>query len=244
LKLQRITIPSEDIELAGLAYLPDKIRLKRVIVLSHGLTASKESMDLLASYLAMKGYPCISYDCRGHKLGATGGLLNSAAQLIKDLEFVCTYTAQMTGVEDVVTIGHSMGGLLSLSAAGSLSMVCAVCVIASGPNPVQGFRGVVGSALLRQRADYLDGISPAELLVQLGELYQGLNVSIEKPSLFLAAREDPLVRSGKMKEMALRYGDMSSFQQIDGNHLEAPARARGVIMQWLENNYSCLHPDG
>ena len=61
--------------------------------------------------------------------------------------------------------------------------------------------------------------------------WQGLG---EIPSLVIGARGDVIVRPSAVREMAELAGPASRYEEIEGSHLEAPARAKGQIAAWLD----------
>ena len=234
MNLTRVQIPRPDLHLAGLTYAPEGKRRATAVVLSHGYTAAKESMDLLASYLAVRGYPCLTFDCRGHKLGATGGRLDDLDDAVQDVRAAATWSMRHFETERCVLGGHSMGGLLSIAAAAEIELVAGVFAIASGPDPASGFQSTAGQTMLAQRADYVDGLPPSELLKQLATLVPLTAHVAHIPSLFIAMRGDILVKAVKVRELAERAGPKGEFIEIDGGHLGAPDRARGPVANWLD----------
>lgn len=235
MKLNRVTIPSNSVILAGLTYEPDTAPTSGpCIVLSHGYTASKESMDLMAAYLAQRGYQCLTFDCRGHKLGASTGLLTDLQEAVEDLRTAARWAMELFQVDTCVLAGHSMGALLSFAAAAEMPEVIGVAAVAVGPQPTHGFRSPVGQAMLALRSDYVEGIEPMRLLEQLEGLVPTVEQMVDRPTLFVAAKADVLVKSGKMRELSERAGPRAEFQEIEGSHLDAPDRARGAVAGWLD----------
>jgi pimeloyl-ACP methyl ester carboxylesterase len=234
MKLNQVVVPRTDLSLSGLTYTPDRELKPACVILSHGYTASKESMDLLAGYVASRGYPCLTFDCRGHKLGATGGRLDDLADAVNDVRAAASWAKRHFEVDRCVLVGHSMGGILSVAAAAEMDDVAGVCAIAIGPEPTAGFRSTAGIAMLAQRADYVEGMEPLTLLEGLGSLVPLIHNLSEISALFVAARGDILVKSEKLRELSLQAGPLAEFAEIDGSHLEAPDRARGTVANWLD----------
>lgn len=234
LKLTRVTIPNGPVRLAGLVYTPDGEAQRLGVVLAHGYTASKASMDLLAAYLCGRGYSCLAFDFRGHKLGGSNGELNAASEAVEDLDAAAQWAGAHFGPVPCVLVGHSMGALVSLVLAGQRPEIAGVAAIATGPRPTRGFAGKVGQAMLAQRADYVTGLEPLRLLAQMDELAQGIGALDGRPALFVAARGDVLMKPEKVRELALRVGPTAEYVEVDGSHLEAPDRARGVVANWLD----------
>src|SRR5882724_5277500 len=135
MRLARVQIPSKTTVLAGLTYIPAKPRGNICTIISHGFTASKESVDLLAAYLAARGYPTLTYDFRGHKLGASAGDLIRATDTLVDLSAAIGFALDHFNAPRCVLIGHSMGALVSLLAAAEIPEVVGVAAIATGPRP-------------------------------------------------------------------------------------------------------------
>src|SRR5258708_26918973 len=155
MRLARVQIPSRDADLAGLTYTPSNSRSSICTIISHGFTASKESVDLLAAYLAARGYPALTYDFRGHKLGASSGDLIRASETMDDLNTAAGFAMNYFKTPQCVLIAHSMGALVSLLAAAEMAEVVGVAAIATGPRPSGGFEQPVGIAMLSQRSDYV-----------------------------------------------------------------------------------------
>ena len=74
LRLETVTIRGRASDLAGLRYLPEGNRRSIGVVLAHGFTSGKYSLDGLANYLATRGYEALTFDFVGHKLGGPVGL--------------------------------------------------------------------------------------------------------------------------------------------------------------------------
>jgi hypothetical protein len=92
-------------------------------------------------------------------------------------------------------------------------------------------------AMLSQRADYICGAEPMRLLEQFDEIAAAWNGIGNKPSLFVAARGDGVVKPSRVKEMSDRAGPTAEYAEIDGSHLEAPQRARGTVANWLDAHF-------
>lgn len=235
MKLIRITIPSGPVTLSGLVYMPEGEARGLGVVLAHGYTASKASMDQLAAYLCGRGYPCLAFDFRGHKLGGSTGELNAASEAVEDLDAAVQWARTHFERSSCALVGHSMGALISLVVASQQPEVTCVVAIATGSQPTRGFAGKVGQAMLTQRADYVVGLEPSRLLAQMDALAQNIGTLDGRPALFVAARGDVLMKPESVRELALRVvGPQAEYVEVDGSHLEAPDRARGVVGNWLD----------
>ena len=237
MRLQQQAIKSNSVLIAALTYTPEATSNLPIVVLSHGYTASKISLDLISSYLAQRGYPCISFDCRGHKLGNSGGSLDHFDETIEDLNNVVKWAMDFFSHNKVVLLGHSMGGLVSLYSAPLIETAVATVAIAVGPKPTQGFQGPVGRAMLALRSDYVVGMEPIVLLESLSLLAQGIQYPFAIPSLFIAAKNDVLVKAEYLELMSQKAGPLSKYELIEGSHLDAADRARGTVANWLDRQF-------
>jgi len=73
------------------------------------------------------------------------------------------------------------------------------------------------------------------------DLLTGLNTMVlaarevgDLPALFIAARQDVLVRVESVEGLAALVGPHATVTALDAMHLDAPDRARGTIASWLE----------
>ena len=237
-KLERADIPSPGARLAALVYAPRVWKSDVCVTLAHGFTASKESLDVLASYLCSRGFGCVSFDFRGHKLGGSDGSITHAADIVLDLTSAAQWAMERFGCLETALVGHSMGALTSLAVAAREAWVSGVAAIATGPNPSAGFRQPVGVAMLSQRSDYVTGIEPMKLLEQMDVIAENVRQNPPRPTLLVAARSDVIAKPGRVKEMADRIGPHAEYAEIDSGHLDAPDRSRGAVANWLDRNFS------
>lgn len=237
MNLDRITVPAGTVKLAGLVYTPREAQPDHLCILSHGFTASKESLDLMAAYLAARGYRAITFDFRGHKLGASTGEFNHASEALEDLEAVLAWARNEVGTHAPILIGHSMGALVSLSVGARTPSVAGVAAITTGPQPTAGFRQPVGQAMLSQRAGYISGADPMALLSEFDQLAESWSGIGGRPSLFVAAKGDAIVSPRRVQEMKERAGETAEYAEIEGSHLEAPVKSRGTVANWLDSHF-------
>jgi pimeloyl-ACP methyl ester carboxylesterase len=237
MKLDRLAIPSNVVTIAALAYAPDEEPKSLICVLAHGFTSSKATMDLLAAYLAGRGYACVTYDCRGHKLGASTGAIESMGQAVEDLRVVVAAARERFGRRECVLIGHSMGALLCLAVGAKDPDVKGIVAIATGAKPSKGFASAAGKAMLEQRSAYIEGAEAMSLLRGMDALSENVERLGDRPSLFIAARNDLLVRPDTLRSMSLLAGPNAQFLEIEAQHLDAPDRARGTVANWLDQTF-------
>lgn len=222
--------------LSALYYAPQKAVRETVIILAHGFTSGKYSLDHTANYLSGRGYPCITFDFAGHKLGATGGELREMAETVLQVRAVLDWTQQNLA-QKVVLVGHSMGGAASLALTSEMERegrklvgIVALCI---GENPSQGFAGLIGKAMLDARADYVAGSPARELLTQLDSLVASIPPFHATPALFIAGKQDVLISVERVAALAHRVSPHAEVLALDTTHLEAPDKSRSTLLQWL-----------
>jgi len=235
--LVRIRVQVEPVSLAALAYVPDGALKPLACVLSHGFTASKATLDLLAAYLAGRGYGCLTFDFRGHKLGGSTGELRSMDEAVEDLQAAVATARERFGRERCVLVGHSMGALVSFAVAAEDPNTVGVVAIATGAKPSKGFSSAAGRAMLEQRSSYVEGADPRTLLEQMDSLAANVERLGDRPSLFVAARHDLLVRPDTLRSLSLLAGPTAQFIEVEAQHLDAPDRARGAVAKWLDDTF-------
>jgi len=230
-KLSRVTIAAPGATLAGILYAPDGTPRAQAVVLAHGYTASKETMDLLAGYLCGRGYSCVTFDFRGHKLGGSTGSMTGAEDALADLRAAADFARDRLGAPRLVLVGHSMGGLAALVVAAERADVSCSVAIAVGARPSHGFATPVGRALHVQRADYVEGLDTEPHLAQLDAIVPRVT-AVRCPALVVAARSDVIVSVEDVRSLAgLVPG--AELVEVASGHQEAPERARGIVANWI-----------
>ncbi len=239
MKLTNYGIPCGSLKLSALYYQPEIEPRSPFLIYSHGFTSCKHSMDGLASYLALKGYPGITYDAPGHKLGGSGGELNSIDEWVKSCGAVAEFARCEFGDKSLVFAGHSMGAMASIEQASRQysegKQVAGVVSIALGSESARGFSSTVGQAMLRQREDYIAGASAADLIQQLDH-WSGYPPQLAGlQMLFIAAKNDVLIKAERVQALAELCGSKDEITIVDSSHLDAPDRSRAKIYEWLLN---------
>ncbi len=251
MRLEPGRIPSGDLELSALCYLPELPLRTTALLYAHGFTSGKYSLDGLASYLAGRGYSGLTFDAIGHKLGGTGGSMESIRQAADNLQDALVWLQESlrsskSEVKRVVIVGHSMGGAAALVVAAqeqrrlrdikmteavpSLAGIVCVCI---GTDPFRGFSSAIGKAMLSQRQDYVAGTPAGQLLHELDTLVlEAKNVG-DMPALFIAAKQDVLLPVERVEALAAMVGSHAKIASIDSSHLKAPDKSRGTILNWL-----------
>ncbi len=242
MKLESVRIPAEGAMLAGLHYVPEGRVRPTAILYTHGFTSGKYSLDTLAGYLAGRGYPGLTFDLIGHKLGGTGGEMLQTLQAAENLRDALIWVRVHLEVAQVVLVGHSMGAAAGLQVAAwerlrpatpPLAGLVSICM---GLEPAVGFEGQIGRAMLAQRRDYVAGAPPLDLLIGLNALVQTAAEIGDLPALFIAARQDVLLPVARVEALAALAGAKASVVALDAAHIDAPDRSRATIIQWLEEH--------
>ena len=142
--------------LVGLLYTPEEA-LSRALVLAHGYSGSKQDVASLAQTLCNAGYPVFAPDARGHKLGATGGLMTSLDDVSEDLETAARFVKKETGATGVVLCGHSMGGGAAAKTAAVCNDVVGLILLAIGVRPLDIPLPPKALKLTQLRSKYVEG---------------------------------------------------------------------------------------
>jgi pimeloyl-ACP methyl ester carboxylesterase len=223
-----------DADLAALYYTPAGDGARAVpVVLAHGYTGSKETVDVMAGYLCASGHVCLTFDFRGHKLGGSTGQMLAARDAVDDLRAAIGDLRSHTGSSRVALVGHSMGGAAALVAASEDPEVLGVAALGTSGSVLAGFGTRAGEALMAQRGDYVIGAPAGAILAELANLCGGAAPLGGRAVVFVAARGDVIVPSGSVRELALRHGPSAEMVVVEGGHMDLPVRARGFVAQWL-----------
>ena len=83
----------------------------RTVMLAHGFASEADSWALLAPKLAAQGFAVLAFDQRWHGTSTGGSSGVGSAQMASDYGAIL----DAYDLEDVILVGHSMGGFLSLA---------------------------------------------------------------------------------------------------------------------------------
>lgn len=203
-------------------------------MLAHGYTGSKETLDVPAAYLCSRGWQCLTFDFRGHKLGGSDGAMLAASDAIDDVSAAIAEAKRLFGVGPTALVGHSMGGAAALVAASQNDDVAAVAALGTSGSVVRGFDTKAGESLMAQRGDYVVGAPAPRILRELGELCARDLALESRPALLIAARGDVIVRPDHVQDLARRCGASAEFVIVEGGHMDLPVRSRGAVSAWLD----------
>jgi pimeloyl-ACP methyl ester carboxylesterase len=242
MRLEVVWIPGGVGTLSGLHYVPEGDGRSIALVLAHGFTAGKYSVDGLAGYLAGRGYEAVTFDFVGHKLGCSGGAMERTGQAAENTRDALAWLRRRTAADRIVLVGHSMGAASVLQVAAwerqnppaEGPKLAGIVCMGMGLEPAKEFQSPIGQAMLTQRQDYVVGAPALELLTGLRTMVLAAREIGDLPALFLSAKQDVLVSPARVEALAALVGPSASVLSIDSSHLEAPDRSRGPIAQWLE----------
>jgi pimeloyl-ACP methyl ester carboxylesterase len=206
-------------------------------VAGHGYSSSKHNLDSLCAFLASHGFGVYSLDFPGHKLGASGGHLDSVDDLIDAMDAAIA-TARERDAEVIYTLGHSMGATTALCAAGGDPSIAGAVSIATGYGRPQALQALAGRGTVDLRSQYVDGCTLPEIADQWGP---ALDVALPKlagrPTLFIAAERDAMVARTSVQELFDRAPEPKTFATVASDHTLAGENARGAVLDWLSGRH-------
>ena len=132
------------------------------LVAGHGYSSSKHNLDTLCGFLSSHGFGVYSLDFPGHKLGASGGRLRSAGDLLDAMDAAVRF-AREQGATTIYTLGHSMGATTALCVAGRDPALAGAISIATGYGRPSVLDALAARGVVDLRASYVDGLSLPEL---------------------------------------------------------------------------------
>ncbi len=222
-------------EIAALAYGPRRARGVG-IVLAHGYSSSKQNLDGLAAFLASHGFALWSLDFPGHKLGASGGRLESVDDLIDAMLSVAHY-ARKGGAETLYAAGHSLGAATALICAGLEPWFAGAIAIAAGlgrPSVLDAF----SERSVDLRSQYVDGLTLPQLFAHVEpRLLESLPKLAGRPQLYVAAERDMMVSVASARSLFDSAPDPKAFVTIPSDHTFAGENARGSVLAWLNERH-------
>ena len=224
--------------IAFLDYEPRRAH-RATLVFGHGYSSSKHNLDPLCSFLAGHGFRVLSLDFPGHKLGASGGRLDSPDATTAAMEAVVGFARRTYGDAPLYACGHSMGATTALRVAAADAEIAGVVSIATGWKRPEALAALGGIGRVDLRASYVDGLSLPELVVQTEPLLEAALPRLHgRPALYVAATRDAMVSTASAHELFDRAPDPKTFVAIDSDHTYAGENSRAVVLGWLSE----MHP--
>jgi pimeloyl-ACP methyl ester carboxylesterase len=224
---------------AALDYEPRRAR-NVALAVGHGYSSSKHNLDALCAFLASHGYRIVSLDFPGHKLGASGGRLESVDDLTSATAAVVAYIRERYA-GDVYTLGHSMGATTALRACAADSGIAGAISIASGygrPSAL-GALGALGARVtVDLRSSYVDGLTLQEVVAQTEPLLDAALARLAgRPVLYVAASRDGIVSPKGVRELFERAPDPKTLVTVESDHTSAGDNARVAVLAWLNERH-------
>ena len=238
MKLDLLRVRGERNEVAVLAYEPRRSR-NVWLVAGPGYSSSKHNHDVLCSFLSGHGYGVFSLDGPCHKLGASGGRLESIADLTDAMSAVVAF-ARESHDGPIYTIGHSMGAMTALFVAADNPSIAGAISIATGYGRPSALEALASKGVVTDfRAAYVDGVALPELMRNADEQFdRALARLAGRPQLYVAARRDAMVSVASVEELFRRAQPPKELITIDSDHTFAAENAKADALQWLNR----LHP--
>lgn len=121
---EEVVITTDSLKIAGSLVIPDTLQTQSLVIFVSGSgsqtrnssVAGFELFEELADQLALQGISSYRYDDRGTG-GSTGNSDATLSELANDLTSIATHFSSNNNYENIVFLGHSQGGLISLIAA-------------------------------------------------------------------------------------------------------------------------------
>lgn len=219
--------------IATLSYEPQQAK-GPTLVLGHGYSSSKHSLDFLASFVAQHGFRAVTFDFPGHKLGASGGHLASFAVCMQTMTAVVGHVRARFG-EEIYVGGHSLGAFTALRVCGGDARVAGCISIATGRDNLSSFERIKVRGPLAFRAPYVDGLTLPALLEEMTA--ESLDAALERiagrPLLVVAAAHDLIAPRSQVEAIYERAGDPKTLAVIESDHTSAADNARAPVLAWL-----------
>ena len=223
----------------GLLYTPWRgaacTAATKAVVLAHGYSGSKQDMASLGQALCAAGHYVFIPDIRGHKLGGTGGYLDSLDDVSDDLETSVRFTKARTQTERVILCGHSMSGAASAKTAALCEEVDALIMLANGLRPLGEDLPPDAARVITARSDYVDGIPGMEIRHQVQlMLREYIDRVAPKPVLIVSGLSDNINSPERCQALLDRVDGPKSLKTVDSDHFRMPLCATEPVLEWLK----------
>ena len=224
-------------QIAVLEYEARRVR-DVTIVVGHGYSSSKQNLDGLCAFLASHGYGVYALDFPGHKLGASGGRLRSATDLLDAMDAVVRF-ARARGAITIYAAGHSMGAATALCVAGRDHTIEGAISIATGFGRPSVLDALAARGVVDLRSSYVEGLALHEISQEWEPLVaEALPQLAGRPVLFVAAERDGMVSRASVEELYANAWEPKSFVTVPSDHTFAGDNSRSAVLQWLNG----FHP--
>ncbi len=238
-ELLRVAYPRGSV--AVLAYAARRPR-QVALVVGHGYSSSKQNLDPLCGFLASHGFAVFSLDFPGHKLGASGGTLADADDLVGPMAAVVAH-ARSLGYERVYTVGHSMGAMTALVTAARDRSIVGAISIATGLGRLDAIERLTLGGRVDLRSSYVDGMSLPELVAAMdAPLRAALPLLAGRDVLIVGAQRDMMVTLANVRALFEALDEPKTYTQIESDHTYAGENARTAVLQWLGERHARPEP--
>lgn len=221
---------------AALRYIPNRPRGVGIVA-AHGYSSSKQNLDPLCAFLAGHGFEILSLDFPGHKLGASGGTLQTLDDCLDAVGAVAELARKENGAPYLM--GHSLGAISSLITVARDASLRGVIAIATGYGRPAALEALQKNMHTDLRAAYVDGATLPELMATVDEhLDAALPKLAGRPALYVLAERDAMVSPSSVLRLFERAPEPKRLARIESNHTTAGEHARTEVLRWLNE----LHP--
>ncbi|HEV8021888.1 MAG TPA: alpha/beta fold hydrolase [Candidatus Lustribacter sp.] len=237
MNVELLRVPAGKNTIAVLAYEARRPRGVTLVV-GHGYSSSKHNLDMLCSFLAGHGFTVYSLDFPGHKLGAGGGRLDAATDLMDAMHAVVAH-ARANGATTLYVMGHSMGATTALCTAGDDPTIAGAISIATGYGRPQALDALARGGVVDLRSAYVDGLPLPELAAQWQPLLDAALPKLAgRPTFFIAAERDAMVARASVDDLFARAPDPKSFAVVNSDHTFAGDNSRATVLTWLNERHA------
>jgi pimeloyl-ACP methyl ester carboxylesterase len=221
---------------AALDYEPRRPR-NVALAVGHGYSSSKQNLDFLCAFLASHGFHVVSVDFPGHKLGSSGGRLETVGDLTDTLRAAVEYARERYGCP-VYTVGHSMGATTALRTCALDPDVVGAVSIATGYGRPEALLQLGAAKVADLRSAYVDGMTLQEVVAETDPLMDAALANLGgRPVLYVAAERDGMVSQASARELFERAPEPKTFVTIDSGHTTAGDAARAPVLAWLNERH-------
>ncbi len=233
-KLDLMRIGAGDATIAALRYEPRRPR-GVWIAAGHGYSSSKQNLDFLCYFLASHGYGVVSLDFQGHKLGASGGRLETVDDLLDAMGGVAGYIREFHS-GPLYAMGHSMGAMTALFTAARDPSITGTIAIATGYGRPSAIEALREKGVSDFRSAYVEGLALPDLVRGVDEMFdRALPQLAGRPQLYVCADRDAMVSRASVEELYGRAPEPKTFVTISSDHTYAAENARGEVLAWLNH---------
>jgi esterase/lipase len=137
--------------IANIVQTSDRSRVKKkkaVIIINHGYSDTKETLEYIYLPLAIQGYVILAYDARGTGESKKVGRRNQLKKRINDYQKITQWIKQHNEFQtyNIISLGFSIGAIISLSASfgdPTIEKIIAISCISRYKKNVKRFNPIV-----------------------------------------------------------------------------------------------------